>query len=137
MSHCDSTYEAEAGIVAEDLVDNHIIGRDPADPVEVGESLGDPTGEPVPCKTPGKDVEEVPVSANAPSIGRVGIGGFVIVKSVHESRLSQGLRPDHGCRPDQKSAHDSSHAEPDALCSQYEEHLEAPAEVLLIEDLLS
>lgn len=79
----DSTYKAEAGIVAEYLVDNHIIGSDPANPVEIGESLGNPTREPVPCKTPGEDVEEIPVSANTPSIGRVGIGGFVIVERIH------------------------------------------------------
>lgn len=133
----DSTYKAEAGIVAEYLVDNHIIGRDPADPVEIGESLSDPTGEPVPCEAPGKNVEKVPVSTNPPSIGRGGIGRFVIVESIHESRLGQGLRPDHGRRPDQESAHDSGHAKADALCRQYEEHLKAPAEILLVEDLLS
>lgn len=133
----DSTYKAKAGIVAEDLVNNHVVRRDPANPVEIGEALGDPTGEPVPCKTPGKDVEEVTVSTNAPSIGRGGIGRLVIVESVHESRLGQGLGPDHGGRPDQESAHDSCHAEADTLCGEYEEHLEAPAEILLVEDLLS
>ena len=133
----EPTYKTEAGIVAEDLVDNHVIGCDPADPVEIREALGDPTGEPVPYETSGENVEEVSVSANAPSIGSGGIGWFVIVESIHKCRLGQGLGPDHGGRPDQESTHDSSHAEPDTLCREDEEHLEAPAKVLLIEDLLS
>lgn len=133
----DATYKTEAGIVAEDLVDDHIGRRNPADPVEVGETLGYPTREPVPDKTPGKHVEEVPVSTNAPSIGHRRIGRLVIVESIHESRLCQGLGPDHGGRPDQEPADDSSHAEPDALRREDEEHLEAPAEMLLVEDLLS
>lgn len=133
----ECTYDSKAGIVAKYLVDNHVIGSNPADPVEVGEALGDPTREPVPCKTPGKYVEEVSVSTNAPSIGDGGIGRFVIVESIHESCLGQGLGPDHGSRPDQETAHDSGHAKPDALGGEDEEHLEAPPKMLLIEDLLS
>lgn len=52
----DSTYKTEAGIIAKDLVENHVVGRDPADPVEIGEALGNPTREPVPRKTPGKNI---------------------------------------------------------------------------------
>lgn len=60
----------------------------------------------------------------------------MIVEGIHQSRLGQGLWPDHGGRPDQESAHDSGHAEPDALCREDKEHLEAPAKILLVEDLL-
>lgn len=133
----DSTYKTEASIVAENLVDDHVSGRDPANPVEIGQTLGDPAREPVPRKAPGKNVEEVPVPPNAPPIGNGGIGRLMVVESIHKSRLGQGLRPDHGSRPDQESTHDSGHTESDALCGEDEEHLEAPAKILLIEDLLS
>lgn len=133
----DFTYNTEASIIAEDLVNNHVVRRNPANPVEIGQTLGNPAREPIPCEAPGKDIEEVSVSTNAPTICNGGIGRFVVVEGIHKSRLGQSLRPDHGSRPDQESADDSGHAEPNTLCSEDKKHLEPPAKILLVEDLLS
>lgn len=130
------TYKAKPGVVPKNLVHDHVAGHNPADPVEIRQALGDEAGEPVPDEAPEEDVEEVPVSSDAPSIGLAGVRWGVVVECVHQSRVGQRLGPDHGRRPDQEPSNDAGHAKSNTLGGQHEEHLESPAKVLFIIDLL-
>lgn len=132
----ERTYNTKASGVAKYLVHDHVVGCDPADPVEVGQALGDETREPIPAEASSKDIEEVPVSADTPSVGLARIGCLVVVKCVHQCGVGQCLRPDHGGRPDQEAPDDTGHAKPNTLGGEHEQHLEAPAKALLVVDLL-
>lgn len=58
------------------------------------------------------------------------------MQCVHERGVGQRLRPNHCSRPNQEPPHDAGHAKPKTLRGKDEEHLEAPAKVLLVKDLL-
>lgn len=58
------------------------------------------------------------------------------MQCIHERGVGQCLRPNHCRRPNQEPPHDAGHAKPKTLSSKDEKHLETPAKVLFVKDLL-
>jgi hypothetical protein len=61
----------------------------------------------------------------------------MIVQCVEKGAVDQVGRPDHGCRPDQKTSRKTGESVPSAECRDAQQHLPAPAKVLTVESLLS
>lgn len=131
-----ATNQSKPGNIAKDLVQDHIVWGDPRYPIKVGETLCDESGEPIPHKAARENIKEIPIPSDGPTIRLGGVCRRVVMQSVHERGVGQGLRPDHGSRPDQEAPHDTSHTKAKTLCCKHKEHLEAPAKVLLVKDLL-
>lgn len=62
-------HQAVAMLRAEDLVDDDVVGRDPADPGEDGQALEDPARKPVVAEGAAADDEEELVAADRPPVG--------------------------------------------------------------------
>lgn len=130
------THQSKACGVSEDLVQHHVGGCNPRDPIEVCEALCDPPREPVPDEAPKKHKEEVPISPDLPAVRLGWVRRSVVVQGIHQRGVGQGLGPDHSSRPDQEPPNNTGHAETKALGGNHKQHLKAPAEILLVEDLL-
>lgn len=128
--------ETQAGVAAKDLVDDDVVGGDPAGEHEELEELGKDLGNPLPDKGAGGDDEEEAVAANLPAVGHGRVGGRVVVQRVHDGGGDEHSGPHHGRGPDEEASGDASNAEAHGLGGEDEEDLEAPAELLVVEDFL-
>lgn len=122
---------------AENLVDNDIVWRNPANPGKRRQALEDPSGEPVPDKGTKANNEEQLIAADGPTVGLCRVRWRVIVQAVEESDVDQIGGPNHGGRPDQEATSQTSQAVSSTQRGDAEEKLESPAEILLVKETLS
>ena len=84
---------SEAGVVAEELVDNDVLGRNPADPVEEREGLEDVAGEEVPAEGSQEHVGEEAFTGD--TTARTHAAVVLRVQGVEESASDEVRGPDH------------------------------------------
>lgn len=88
--------ETQSSVSTKDLVNNDVVGGDPAGEHEQLEELGNNLRDPLPAKGTSRDDEEEAVSANLPAVGHGRVGGRVVVQRVHDSGGDEHSGPDHG-----------------------------------------
>lgn len=85
-----ATYKSTC--VSEELIDNDIVGDDPADPVKVREGLENVVREPIPARRADEYVEEEAFTANTPALPDTGV--LLMVQCVEKGAGNQIDRPD-------------------------------------------
>ena len=95
---CDGD-ERHPSPATKELIDDDVIGTDPADKGKDAEEGRDEAREPVPGEGADEHIEEVSVSGDPPPMGLGRICLRMIVKTVEESGVDQAGGPDHGGGP--------------------------------------
>lgn len=109
----------------EQLIEHHIVRRDPAYPREHRQSLEEVPGEEEEEEGTAKDVEEVPVARYRPRRRVLVLG----VERVQQGADDEVLRPDHACWPDEESSTETGEAEAGELSGEDKDETEPEAEL--------
>jgi len=95
---------SQSSVRPEQRVNNKVIRRNPADPVEHAQRREQVTRNPVPHKAARhRDAKEL-FARNVSTIALA----VVLVQGVEQRRVHQGTRPDHAARPDDELAQETA-----------------------------
>ena len=134
-NHCPIEGEdahAQASGRSKQGIGNHIVGSDPAQPVEHAQSCKKITRNPVPKETASNGDEKKAL----PSYVAYLLLAVVFVEGVEEGAVRQNTWPNHTERPDYELAKKPSETKAEALRTNSQENLEAHWDGLTIEDTL-
>ena len=81
---------------AEDLVDNNVIGTDPAREAEDAEERRDKARKPVPAEGTDEYDEKVSISRDRPAVRRGWVRLGLVVETVEEGGVDECSGPNHG-----------------------------------------
>ena len=90
----------KSSLVSEQLIDNNVIGSNPADPIKDTKSGKNISGEPEPDKTAKHDEKEETLSGHVLCLALP----VAFVQCVEERRVDECSRPDHRGGPDEELA---------------------------------
>ena len=92
---CDQRH-AQPRLVPEQLIDDNIVGCNPAHPAKIAEGLEDVAGEEVPAEAPRKRVRKEALAREAGSVADPDV--LLRVERVEERAGDEVRGPDHGRR---------------------------------------
>lgn len=119
----------------EQLVDDDVVGDDPADPAEVAEGGEEVAGDEVPGDRPGETDEEEAFAGHASTVTNTSIVGRV--QSVEKGACDEIGGPDHGWGLDEEPTSDTTDGETDELCRHDDHPLVTEIVVLVVVDALN
>lgn len=123
---------AQTRVRAKQLVDNDVLGCNPADPVENAQRGEEVTWHPVPDEgARQRDAEEL-LSRDVPFV----VLTVTLMQRVEQCAIDERAWPDHARRPDEELAKQTTERETDDLGGEDEHDLIAEAELLGVEHFL-
>lgn len=117
---------------AEELVDDDVVGHNPAHPVESAQGGEDVAWEEVPDKGCQESVEEEALSRHL-ACSRC----LLVVQSREKGAVRQHRRPDHGSGPDDERPAETRETEADELRGECHEDVVSKAPHLIVVELLN
>ena len=101
---------AQAREVSEQLVDDEVVGRNPADPVEVAEGLEDVAREEVPEERAGERIDEETFTGDTPMSSNTSV--LLGVEGVEQRAIDQIHWPNHGWGRNKEATGDPTDRKP-------------------------